>query len=415
MGFSVFPRLHEAVFTHGTQIMKSPTYHIIDPPALNGLLDLLHQQHYTVIGPTVRDNAVVYDEIATANDLPAGVSDEQEAGTYRLRTRTDKAYFGYNMGPHSWKKFLFPSALKLFASLRTKDGVVFAESDRQGTNGEAKRFAFIGVRSCELQAILVQDKVFTGSSFTDPHYRALREKTLIVAVDCAQAAPTCFCTSMGTGPKVAAAYDLCLTEVVGENTHYFVVRVGSKKGTDLMTALPHREPTKAQLTEAGAIVDRTAASMKRTVPLADVKMLLQQNLDDPRWDVVADRCLSCANCSMVCPTCFCHTVEDTTDLTGARAERWRKWDSCFTIEFSYIHGGSIRTTPRARYRQWLTHKFAHWFDQFGTAGCVGCGRCITWCPVGIDVTEEIRAIKESAPGRQAGRSSPAFIPEPEEN
>jgi sulfhydrogenase subunit beta (sulfur reductase) len=414
-GFIVFSRLQEAVFTHGIQNMKSPTYHIIDPPALNTLLDLLHQQQYTVIGPTVRDNTIVYDELAKADDLPVGVGDEQEAGTYRLKPRADKAYFGYNMGPHAWKKFLFPSALKLFSSTRTKDGVVFAEAEGQGTNGEAKRFAFIGVRSCELHAILIQDKVFTGSMYTDPHYVALREKTFIVAVDCTQAAPTCFCASMNTGPRVDAGYDLCLTEVIGENTHYFVVRAGSKKGGDVMAGLPHREPTKVQVTEAAAQVERTATSMKRTVPLGEVKGVLQQNPDHPQWDVVGDRCLSCANCSMVCPTCFCHTVEDTTDLTGARAERWRRWDSCFTIEFSYIHGGSIRTSPRSRYRQWLSHKFAHWFDQFGTAGCVGCGRCITWCPVGIDVTEEIRAIKESAPARQAGRPSTSYIPELEEN
>jgi ferredoxin len=100
---------------------------------------------------------------------------------------------------------------------------------------------------------------------------------------------------------------------------------------------------------------------------------------------------------MVCPTCFCTTVEDTADLAGTDAVRRRVWDSCFSVEYAYIHGGSIRPTPRARYRQWLTHKLDSWQEQFGMSGCVGCGRCITWCPVGIDLTEEIAAIRNGGP------------------
>jgi Fe-S-cluster-containing hydrogenase component 2 len=133
--------------------------------------------------------------------------------------------------------------------------------------------------------------------------------------------------------------------------------------------------------------------MGRSMDTTDIKELLYRNYDHPRWRNVASRCLTCANCTMVCPTCFCTTVEDVTDLTGNQAERWRKWDSCFTVDFSYIHGGSVRASPESRYRQWMTHKLATWIDQFGTSGCVGCGRCITWCPVAIDITEEVRAIR----------------------
>ncbi len=135
--------------------------------------------------------------------------------------------------------------------------------------------------------------------------------------------------------------------------------------------------------------------MGRSMDTSGIKELLYRNLDHPCWENVASRCLTCANCTMVCPTCFCAAVEDTTDLTGERAERWRRWDSCFTMDFSYIAGGSVRSSPKARYRQWMTHKLASWIDQFGTSGCVGCGRCITWCPVGIDITEEVRAIRET--------------------
>jgi formate hydrogenlyase subunit 6/NADH:ubiquinone oxidoreductase subunit I len=141
-------------------------------------------------------------------------------------------------------------------------------------------------------------------------------------------------------------------------------------------------------------VDRASRQI-RHLDTAGLRDLLYENFEHPRWDNVAARCLSCANCTMVCPTCFCTTVEDVSDISGNHAERWRRWDSCFTQSFSYIHGGSVRTSAKSRYRQWMTHKLASWTDQFGTSGCVGCGRCITWCPVGIDITEEVRAIRES--------------------
>jgi Fe-S-cluster-containing hydrogenase component 2 len=265
-----------------------------------------------------------------------------------------------------------------------------------------------------LHAIFIQDKVFMGS-YSDPHYVSLRKEAFIVAVNCSQAASTCFCASMNTGPKADHGFDLSLTEVLNESAHYILVQVGSAKGEAVLSELPRQEAATREIDDANAIVERTAAAMTRKLDTTGIKALLQENHDHPRWDVVADRCLSCANCTMVCPTCFCHTIEDITDLTGSHAERWRKWDSCFTIEFSYIHGGSIRTSPKARYRQWLTHKLAHWIDQFGTSGCVGCGRCITWCPVGIDITEEVHALRESAPARHTSKSTSVTISQSEVN
>jgi Fe-S-cluster-containing hydrogenase component 2 len=139
----------------------------------------------------------------------------------------------------------------------------------------------------------------------------------------------------------------------------------------------------------------TIGQVTKHLDTVDIKDLLYRNLEHPRWDEVAARCLSCANCTMVCPTCFCTTVEDTSDLAGRETTHQRRWDSCFTTDFSYISGGSIRQSGKARYRQWMTHKLASWIDQFGTSGCVGCGRCITWCPVSIDITEEASVIRET--------------------
>ena len=354
------------------------------------LFSVLLNRGYQVVGPTIRDNAIVYDTLASTSDLPVGYTDEQEGGTYRLKKRADDALFGYAVGPHSWKKFLHPPVLRLWQARREGNGFQIDAENR-----EVPRLAFIGVRSCELHAIAIQDKVFLGSRYVDPVYQARRNNVCIVAINCGQAGGTCFCTSMQTGPKATAGFDLALTEVLDGNRHCFVVEAGTALGTELLQEIPHREASKDDIQLAEHIVTNTAEHMGRSMDTRGIKDLLYRNLEHPRWEDVAKRCLTCGNCTMVCPTCFCTTVEDVTDLTGEQAERWRKWDSCFTMDFSYIYGGSIRSSTKARYRQWMTHKLATWIDQFGTSGCVGCGRCITWCPVGIDITEEVGAIRGS--------------------
>jgi ferredoxin len=263
----------------------------------------------------------------------------------------------------------------------------------EAEESDTPRYAFLGVRACDLRAIQIQDRVFVEGPYADPIYRSRRDGALLIAVKCAAPGGTCFCVSMGTGPDVEAGYDLALTEVLADGRHYFTVEVGSPAGAELLDAIPHRDAEPTEEDAAGAIVDAAAERMGRELDTTDIRDLLARNLEHPRWEQVAGRCLSCTNCTLVCPTCFCSTVEDTTDLTGERAERWRRWDSCFDLDHSYIHGGSVRATGAARYRQWLTHKLGTWIDQFGSSGCVGCGRCITWCPVAIDITEEVAAIR----------------------
>ncbi len=365
----------------------------LDSAGLQQLLDALARKGYRVIGPTVRDGAIIYDDLRSTADLPIGWTDEQDGGTYRLKKRGDGAFFGYVVGPHSWKRFLYPPVLRLWKA--SKEGNAYNIEKDSGT-AEPEKMAFIGVRSCELHAIGIQDRVFMGDAYVDPTYTARREKLFMVAVNCGQPGGTCFCTSMQTGPKATSGYDLALTEVMDSNRHYFVVEIGSAPGAEVMSEVESGLARPEELESAASIMENAARSMGRSMDTGGLKELLAANYEHPRWNEIATRCLACSNCTMVCPTCFCTTVEDVTDLTGENAERWRKWDSCFTGDFSYIHGGSIRNTTKSRYRQWMTHKLSTWFDQFGTSGCVGCGRCITWCPVGIDITEEARIIRETA-------------------
>jgi sulfhydrogenase subunit beta (sulfur reductase) len=372
--------------------MPSVQQAVLSRDALQALLDHLKERGYRVLGPTLRDQAIVYDDIDGVGDLPEGWTDSQDGGRYRLEKRDDAALFGYTVGPQSWKRFLHRPAIRLWSAKREGEDVnVTAEPD-PGTP-----YAFIGVRSCELHAIAIQDRVLLGGNYVDPHYQARREGAFIVAVNCSVAGGTCFCVSMHTGPKADFGFDLALTELMGDGEHRFLVETGTDLGAEVLAALPHRPAKDADIDAARAVIANTAANMGRTMQADDVPELLMRNLKHPRWDDVAQRCLTCANCTMVCPTCFCTTVDQTSDLTGAASAAWRRWDSCFTTDFTYIHGGSVRTSTQSRYRQWMTHKLATWVDQFGSSGCVGCGRCITWCPVGIDITEEVQAIRESEP------------------
>ncbi len=364
---------------------------VIDRNGLEGLIAALSGRGYQVLGPTVRDDAIVYDEVGGIADLPEGWTDRQQPGRYQLERREDKALFGFVVGPQSWKKFLHPPVERLWQMKR--DGNELSVIPEPA---ESPKFAFIGVRACEIHAIAIQDKVFVDGPYPDTAYAMRRRDLFVVAVNCGEAGGTCFCVSMQTGPKAESGFDLALTELLDDERHDFLVEAGSDAGAELLDTLLSRAPTNADLAAADAAVSRAAGQMGRSLDTDGIKELLQNNLEHPRWDQVAERCLTCGNCTMVCPTCFCTTVEDTSDLTGTSAERLRKWDSCFTMDFSYIHGGSVRKTTRSRYRQWMTHKLANWIDQFGTSGCVGCGRCITWCPVGIDITEEAAAIRATA-------------------
>lgn len=324
--------------------------------------------------------------------MPRGWTDEQEAGVYRLRRRDDDALFGYAVGPQSPRRYLSPPRHRLWSATGSAAGGFTVDEP-----APPPRYAFVGVRACELAAVAVQDHVLRDGRFPDPGYSAARDGAFFVAVNCAAPARTCFCLSMGTGPEVRRGHDLALTELLGDGRHEFLVEVGSELGAEVLAevlaAVENRRATADDDHDKRAVVEGCVGRMTRRLDPEVGREVLRANLDHPRWDEVASRCLSCTNCTLVCPTCFCSTVEDVTSLAGDHAERVQRWDSCFTLDHSYLHGaGSVRRDVHSRYRQWLTHKLSTWWDQFGESGCVGCGRCIAWCPAAIDITEEVAAM-----------------------
>ncbi len=354
------------------------------------LIQALAASGHRVIGPIIRNEALVYDEIEGIEDLPKGWTDLQEPGRYRLEHRGDEKLFGYVVGPDTWKRYLNPPEAVVWAGTVGSDG--FTTDPVQ----ETPKYAFFGVRPCEIAALGILDRVYTSANglSTNAGYTETREKAFIVGVNCAEPGGNCFCASMDTGPTAKAGYDVAITEMAHNGNMRYLLESGSEEGAAVLASIDVLEDaSEAEVVAAGAVMTAAAAAMGKTLDTTDLPDLLKGNALNPRWDSIADRCLSCANCTLVCPTCFCNTVDDNLSLDGAHATRTRKWDSCFTLGFSYMHGQPMREGVGARYRQWITHKLATWVDQFDEMGCVGCGRCITWCPVGIDITHEAEAIR----------------------
>ncbi|WP_227981988.1 4Fe-4S dicluster domain-containing protein [Nocardia spumae] len=360
---------------------------VIDRAGLDRLVEVLRAHRYNVIGPQVRDGAVVLGELETGAALPDGWGVQTAPGRYRLVRREDAAVFSHSAGPGSWKQFLHPPRRKIADITPDLESAPIEEAPA--------RYAFLGVRGCDLASIAILQRVL-GGEHGDTSFDRRHEGLFVVAANCIEPGGVCFCASMGTGPGVSAGYDLALTERIDRLGHRFLVDIGTEAGASVLAEVGTHQASAADVTQAREAVTEAAGRMGRSMPDLDLRSLIRDSSESPHWQDVASRCLTCANCTMVCPTCFCTSTEDVTDLEGDHAERWEHWSSCFELDFSYQHGGSVRRSGESRYRQWLSHKLSTWYDQFGSSGCVGCGRCIAWCPAGIDLTAEVAALAEGA-------------------
>lgn len=347
------------------------------------LFDALAAGGYTVIAPQVRDGAIVYRPLNQAAGLPWGVHDSQAPGEYHLHRDDRPRAFAWANGPQALKPMTFAPTETLWRVARDEAGRLQFQPHAPAI----EKRAVLGLRPCDLAALAIHDAHFLGGE-ADGHYAARREGLLRIAVNCSHPADTCFCASTGDGPSAQQGYDLLLDEL----DEGFVIRAGNDEGQAILTSLELAPASGGQLTQLAEQQQAAAARQTRYLPPGNLQAPLFARLDHPRWQQVAERCLACGNCTSVCPTCFCHAEHEQTTLDGDSSEHLREWDSCFSAGHSYIHGTVLRAHGDQRYRQWLTHKLGSWQQQFGRSGCVGCGRCISWCPVGIDITEEAQAI-----------------------
>lgn len=367
--------------------MDKNTEQFLPHSQLQHLIDALQQAGFSTVGPQVRDGAIVYDVLTHAQQLPWGIREHQSPGKYQLETLTENKAFSWANGPQAIKPILFKPRETVWRVERNSNGKL--EFNPQPAT--EMPVAFIGARACDLAAMAIQDKVFLAKDRTDVRYQSRRESLFVIGVNCTYSSSNCFCVTAGTGPSITQPFDLLMTEL----DDGFVVKSGSERGHTLLSTLALKRASTLQCNDAMHNVDNAAHMQTKRIPLdnkRELRDLLFANLGHERWEQVAERCLSCGNCTAVCPTCFCHSEADKPSLDGKSSEHQREWDSCFTEGHSELAGKPLRETTSQRYRQWLTHKVGSWFDQFGTSGCVGCGRCTTWCPVGIDITEELAAI-----------------------
>jgi len=358
--------------------------------SITRLIRNLRDRGYTVVGPSLSEGVVRLMELTGPADLATGVVDVQAPGSYTLGRESPLIFSSVN-GPDSPKRDLHPAEVELSKLVESGDGIEFVSAFQPG-----RRYAFLGIRPCDLKAVEVMDRTMLAPGFEDHVYSALRSDSIFIVVNCTRAGENCFCVSMGTGPGVESGYDVAITELPEK----LLIDV-PERSTALFQGIELKPATEAELQTASEMVQRAREQMGRRIAERDPSKRMYAVMDSPEWGKVAERCLACGNCTMVCPTCFCNTIIDRTDLRDGSVSRVRVWDSCLSKDFVYSAGGNPRVQRMARYRQFVMHKFAYWPDEFGIYGCVGCGRCITWCPVGIDITETVNGVlKDQRPAEE---------------
>ncbi len=351
------------------------------------LIDYLVEQDYSVIAPTIKQDAIHYQPIHHIDEMVCSYHEQSSAGSYQLVKDQSGKYFNWSNGVSCLKPWFFKPHETLWQLNLNKTPPQY-----QAIIPKEQKKAFIGVRACDLAALQLQDQHFLQDKYLHQQYHANRQQSIFIAVHCAAPSTNCFCTSTEDGPECSQGFDIVMTELESG----FILQGENTFSQKLIDHLPVETVSKQSWQEQDDILKRAKQKIQRAFNPEKVAKKLQQRLHDNIWQDIAEKCLACGNCTLVCPSCFCSKQGDEMPLAGNKVEHIQYWDSCFSEQHSYLGGIVIHQNIADRYKQWINHKLNWWFEQYGRSGCVGCGRCISWCPTGIDFFQQARALTENA-------------------
>jgi sulfhydrogenase subunit beta (sulfur reductase) len=330
---------------------------------LEGFLESLLKDN-NVFGPVRKGNMLLFEQIESVHNIAL------EPGNTM----------------NSAKDALFPQTERLFAYRHGESGVQI-----DGPSVEEKGLVLFGVRPCDARGIVLLDKVF-GGPLQDPYYVEKRARTVVIGMACATPDPKCFCIALGGGPCSTEGSDLLLLDL-GDR---YLVKAESPKGIALLQDRAFEKADKETHTRADLVEKKAEESMNKAVlGKLDVGEALEKRLEtlfnDPIWDDITESCLGCGICTYLCPTCHCFDILD--EAGQSTGERIRIWDSCqFSLFTHQASGVNPRPSAKERFRQRIMHKLCYLPQNGNLAGCVGCGRCVTECPVNLDIREVIQKI-----------------------
>ncbi|MBT4835845.1 MAG: 4Fe-4S dicluster domain-containing protein [Methylococcales bacterium] len=363
---------------------NSPLEHPLFLPRarLNDLFQSLLDHGYRIMAPVVRDDSILYQQINSADALPHGIIDDRHNGSYQIAQAKTPRCFAWSNPQQSLKSFVFSPVEILWKSFYKDNELVF-----QAIKAEAQPTVIFGVKGCDIAGLQLLDQHFYHKKTPDTHYQQRRDNLILFGINCFRSGSQCFCTNTGDGPNISSPSDCIMSEL---DEGYIIHHVNSPL-TEIIDTLQLKLATTAQQQQATYESSQAALSQQQKLPEITANSVFEQ-WSHPVWNDIADTCLGCGNCTTVCPSCFCHQESSDVSIDLTESSQTRSWDSCFTTQHSYLHGFYIRPERSQRYRQWLSHKFSGWQSQFGRIGCTGCGRCATYCPVGIDPTQVLQTL-----------------------
>lgn len=283
------------------------------------------------------------------------------------------------------KQLFLPQSERLFSIERDGEKVTL---DSRGPL--KKKRIILGAKSCEVKGLELLANVYGSAEHPDELFLDRKKNTIIIGLTCDKPADTCFCIALGVNPVEEKGMDIVLTKINGE----FVIKSFTRQGEDLLKEYGNllEDASKEELDKKKKLEEVIPGKQNVSLDLSGIKSKLDNGFDHPVWEEENLRCIACGACAYLCPVCQCFDIHDETGKGGALA-RYRTWDTCMSPDFTQMAGGhNPRAKKRNRFRQRFMHKFKYYPDLFNTPGCTGCGRCIQFCPVNIDIVELLKKL-----------------------